>query len=480
MTLFFIIVEAPLDDLIRLSRHFTNRRMVYTSLIARQRAFFQSGRTRPIEFRREQLQKLYQAVMAAENDLLSALYTDLRKSAAESYTTEIGLVLSEIRHASKRLSVWMKPQRRRMPWLAWPSTARIAPEPFGVALILGPWNYPVQLLFTPLVGAIAAGNCVVMKTSELARCTATAIGKLIADIFPADYVTVVEGDRETAEALSSEKFDVMFFTGSSNTGRAVMAAAARHLTPVTLELGGKSPVIVCADAPLDVTARRIAWGKFLNAGQTCLAPDFVLADRRIHQPLVEAMNRAIGDFYGEDPQRSPDYGRIVNRQHFERLIGYAGASQHDADDLYIAPTILTDASATDPLMQEEIFGPILPVLAFENLDEALAQLRDRPTPLALYLFTKDRATQERVIAGARSGGVCINDTITHAIGWSLPFGGLGESGMGAYHGKASFDCFTHRRPVVNRSLAFDPKLRYPPARHSLATVKRACRFLLGD
>ncbi len=450
-----------------------------TSLIARQRAFFQSGQTRSIEFRREQLQKLEQSIIDAESDLSQALFADLRKSPYESYVTEIGLVLSEIRHAIKHLPDWMKRRRRRIPWLAWPARAFIAPEPFGVALILCPWNYPVQLSLFPLIGAIAAGNCAVVKTSELAVHSSAAIRKLIADSFPPEYITVVEGDQQTAQSLLNEKFDIIFFTGSTTTGRAVMAAAARHLTPVILELGGKSPAIVCADAPIEITARRIAWGKFMNAGQTCVAPDFVLVDQRIKQPLIEAIRRSIDEFYGADPQRSPDYGRIINQRHFDRLLGFAPMVKHDRADLYIEPTILTDSNFNDPVMQEEIFGPLLPVLEFTNLDEALAQLRDRPSPLALYLFTKDRAAQQRIISSTRSGGVCINDTITHMVGRNLPFGGLGDSGMGVYHGKASFDCFTHPRSILNRSLAIDPKWRYPPPRTSLSMLRRAYRFLAG-
>jgi aldehyde dehydrogenase (NAD+) len=379
----------------------------------------------------------------------------------------------------------MKPQRRRTPLLVWPARGFIRPEPLGVALIMGPWNYPLQLLLSPLVGALAAGNCVVLKPSEFAPHTAAAIAELVRATFPDEYVAVVQGERAAAETLLRERFDCIFFTGSTVVGRAVMAAAARHLTPVTLELGGKCPCLVCADAPLEVTARRIAWGKFMNAGQTCVAPDFVLTDQRIREPLIQALKRAVREFYGDDPQKSEDYGRIVNRKHFDRLTGYLGAGQvvcggqQDARDLYLAPTLLTGVPADAPVMQEEIFGPILPVLEFATLDQALASLRDRPTPLALYLFTRDRATQQHVLASTRSGGVCLNDTVIHMIGKDLPFGGLGDSGLGAYHGQASFDCFTHRRSVLRRSLALDLKLLYPPSRISLATLKRAYRFLLG-
>ncbi len=459
--------------------------MDLAQLIRRQRAYFQTGATRPLDYRRAELQKLHDALVTHEPALLAALQADLRKSAYEAYTTELGLVLSEVRHALRCLPAWMRPQRRRTPLLAWPARGFVQPEPYGVALILGPWNYPLQLLLSPLVGALAAGNCVVLKPSEFAPHTAAAIAKLIGATFPQEYIAIVPGEREAAEALLRERFDCIFFTGSSNVGRAVMTAAAKHLTPVTLELGGKCPCLVCADAPPDITARRIAWGKFMNAGQTCVAPDFVLVERRLQPALVAALKRAIHQFYGENPQRSPDYGRIINRKHLDRLTGYlssgqiAHGGQHDAGDLYLAPTLLTGTPLDAPVMQEEIFGPLLPVLAFDNLDDALALLRDRPTPLALYLFTKDRATQEHVLRATRSGGVCLNDTVTHMIGKDLPFGGLGDSGLGAYHGQASFDCFTHRRSVLRRSLAFDPKLRYPPPRISLATLKRAYRFLLG-
>lgn len=454
-------------------------------LIQRQRAFFQSGATRPLEFRRAQLQKLRDALEAGEAALLGALHADLRKPAAEAYLGEVGFVLSEIRHTLRHLPTWMKPQPRRVPLLAWPGQGFIHPEPFGVALIIGPWNYPLQLLLLPLVGAVAAGNCAVLKPSELAPHTAAAVAKLLREVFAEDYIAVCEGEREVAEALLRERFDKIFFTGSTKIGRSVMAAAAQHLTPVTLELGGKCPCIVCADAPLEVTARRIAWGKFMNAGQTCVAPDFVLVDRRIREELVRSLQQAIREFYGENPQQSPDYGRIINRRHFDRLTSLLGAGcvahggQHDAQDLYLAPTLLTDVPPESSVMQEEIFGPILPVLVFDQLADALALLRDRPTPLALYLFTQDRAAQERVLAEARSGGVCFNDTVVHILGKQLPFGGLGESGLGTYHGKASFDCFTHYRPAVRRSFRFDAKLRYPPPKVSLETLKRVGRFLLG-
>jgi len=474
-----------LDEVIGEGGAFSKSIMHLAASIQRQRALFQTGATRPLAFRRARLRELENAVGSHEQALLEALYADLRKPPHEAFGSEIGLVHAELRHALRHLPSWMARRRRPVPWLAWPGRGFVEPEPYGVALILGPWNYPVQLLLAPLIGALAAGNCVVLKPSEFAPRTAAALARLIEAIYPEDYVTVVQGERETAEALLCERFAAIFFTGSTAVGRSVMAAAARHLTPVTLELGGKSPCIVCADAPLDTTARRIAWGKFLNAGQTCVAPDFVLVDRRVRDGLLEALQRAVRAFYGLDPRKSPDYARIVNRRHIDRLAGYLQSGKPieggrwDAQDLYFAPTILTDVTPDAPVMQDEVFGPILPVLEFDRLENALEMLRERPTPLALYVFTPDRSTQERVLKGTRSGGVCINDTLTHIVGSGLPFGGLGESGLGAYHGRASFDCFSHSRSVLRRSLAIDPALRYPPPRISLAAFKRGSRFLFG-
>lgn len=460
--------------------------MDFAATIQRQRVFFQSGATRSLEFRCAQLGKLHDALVTHEAALLSALHADLRKSPHEAYASELGLVLGELRHALRHLPAWMKPRRRGTPLFAWPACGFIRPEPYGVALIIGPWNYPLQLLLSPLVGAMAAGNCAVLKPSEFAPHTAAVMARLMGATFPQDYIAVVQGDQGVGEALLREKFDTIFFTGSTSVGRAVMAAAARHLTPMTLELGGKCPCIVCADVPLEVTARRIAWGKFMNAGQTCVAPDFVLVERGVRDDFLQTLKQVVREFYGEAPQQSPDYGRIINRKHFDRLTGYLNCGQivyggqQDAGDLYLAPTILTDVSADTPVMQEEIFGPILPMLEFERLEDALALLRNRPTPLALYLFTKNRAIQECVLAGCRSGGVCLNDTVTHMVGKDLPFGGLGESGLGAYHGQASFDCFTHYQSVLRRSFMFDSKLRYPPPRVTLATLKHALRFMLGS
>lgn len=456
--------------------------MDYGSLIARQRAFFQTGATAAADFRRRQLEALQDALIRREADLLAALHADLRKNPHEAYAAEIGHVLGEIRHARKNLRSWMKPEHRRAPFFAWPSRAALHREPYGVALIIGPWNYPLQLLLAPLVGAIAGGNTAVLKPSEFAPHTAAVVAAMIAETFDEEFIAVVEGGQDCAEALLREKFDTLFFTGSTRIGRVVMSAAARHLTPVTLELGGKCPCIVAADAPIEMTARRIVWGKFMNAGQTCVAPDHLWVDRRIAPALLDALRKAIRDFYGDDPQRSPDYGRIIHRRHFDRLhamlndgrIAHGGRA--DPDDLYFEPAILTNVAEDSAVMGEEIFGPILPVLEYDEIDEVLTTLRGQPLPLALYLFTADRTLQDRVLAETRSGGVCINDTISHIIGRDLPFGGVGESGMGSYHGRASFECFTHQRAVLRRSLRIDPAFRYPPPRASLAALKRLMRF----
>jgi len=459
--------------------------MNFAAVSQRQRAFFQTGATRPLEFRRAQLERLAGGLERHEAALLSALQADLGKSPGQGYASELGLVQMEIRHALRHLRRCAAPRRHRTPWFVAPARGWVQSEPFGVALILGPWNYPVQLLINPLVSAIAAGNCVVLKPSELAPRTAKAVTELIRDCFDEQFVTLVNGGADVAEALLSERFDKIFFTGSTRVGRLVMAAAAKHLTPVTLELGGKCPAIVCADAQVELAARRIAWGKFMNAGQTCVAPDFVLIAREARDPFVAAMKKALREFYGDDPAGCEDYGRIVNQAHFERLVNYlrdgkaVHGGQHDVKNLFIAPTILADVSADAAVMQEEIFGPILPVLEFDKLDDALAFLRDRPTPLALYLFTRGRATEARVLAETRSGGACVNDVVSHMIGAGLPFGGLGESGMGSYHGHAGFEAFSHRRAMLRRATWPDLPFRYPPQRLSLARLKRAMRFLLS-
>ena len=458
--------------------------MQSTDIVRRTRDYFATGVTRPLAFRREQLQKLAAALQQHESAILGALQVDLGKSPYQSLSSELGLVHAEINHALRHLSRWIAPSKRSTPWLVAPARGWVQPEPFGVVLILGPWNYPVQLLLSPLVSAIAAGNAVILKPSELAPRTAEALTAMIGATYSSEYITTVKGGPEVAEALLQEKFDKIFFTGSTRVGRVVMSAAARHLTPLTLELGGKCPAIICADAKVELVARRIVWGKFLGAGQTCVAPDHVRVHRSIREPFLYALKKALLEFYGPEPKLSADYGRIVNAKHFARLVSYLGEGKifhggdHDAEQLYLAPTILTDVQPDALVMREEIFGPVLPVLEFDDLDETVKQLQAGPTPLALYLFTEDRAAEEKVLAAVRSGGVCVNDVIAQMVGMGLPFGGLGESGFGAYHGRAGFDAFSHQRSVLRRGTWLDLPFRYPPARLSVTTLKRALKFLL--
>jgi aldehyde dehydrogenase (NAD+) len=452
--------------------------------VRRARDFFATGAPRPLAFRREQLQKLSAALEQHEPSLLAALQADLGRSPYQSLSSELGLVCGEINHALRHLSGWAAPSKRRTPWFVAPASGWVQPEPFGVALIVGTWNYPVLLLLSPLVSAIAAGNAVILKPSELAPRTAEALTNMFAETFAPEYITAVNGGLEVAEALLQEKFNKIFFTGSARVGRVVMTAAARHLTPLTLELGGKCPAIVCADAKVELAARRIVWGKFLGTGQTCVAPDYVLVHRRVREPFLQALKKALREFYGADPRRSNDYGRIVNRKHFDRLLNYLGdgkifyGGENDERELYLAPTILTDVRPDAPVLQEEIFGPVLPVLEFDDLAEMVAQLQAAPTPLALYLFTQDRAAAEKIIRAVRSGGVCVNDVISQMIGTGLPFGGLGESGFGSYHGRAGFDAFSHQRSVLRRGTWLDLPFRYPPARLAIPILKRALKFLL--
>lgn len=461
----------------------SNRMSSYSEVVRQQREFFLSGATRPLEFRRQQLLKLLAALDEHEASLLNALRADLHRPVHEGWFGEIGLVQAELRHALRHLPRWMRPQRRPIPWWLYPGRARVQPEPLGVVLILGPWNYPVQLLLVPLVSALAAGNCAVLKPSEHAPQTANAITGLIRATFPESYVAVAPGDHTVAEALLQERFDKIFFTGSTAVGRKVMAAAARHLTPVTLELGGKCPCIVCGDAPLAVTARRIAWGKFLNAGQTCVAPDHVWVERPLWAALAEALRQAVLDFYGPDPRLSPHYGRIIHAQHLSRLISLLShgrilwGGQADPETLYLAPTAITDVAPDSPVMQEEIFGPILPLLPFDHLDTLLRDLSRQPAPLTVYLFTRQPTVRARVLQRLRSGNVCMNDTVVHLLAPHLPFGGLGESGMGSYHGRAGFETFSHLRAVMERPFFPDPRFRYPPPRLSFPTLRRLGHWL---
>ena len=438
------------------------------SIVRRQREYFYSGRTLPVPDRIQALERLERAILAYETDLYRALNTDLGKSQTESYLCEVGLTLSELRYVKKHVKAWSR-KKFVLPSLAQlPGRCSLRPEPYGAALILSPWNYPVLLTLEPLVGALAAGNCAVVKPSAYSPHVSAVLAELLRKAFPPEYVAVVEGGRRENQALLEQKFDYIFFTGSPAVGREVMARAAAHLTPVTLELGGKSPCIVARSADLKLAARRIVFGKFLNCGQTCVAPDYLLADRRVKDALLEELAREITRMYGAHPLNSPDYGKIVNEKHFTRLLGLLDreklvlGGETDPEGLRIAPAVLDGVSGEDPIMQEEIFGPILPVLTVDSVAEAISFVRERPRPLALYLFTRSRQTEERVFSSLSFGGGCVNDTVLHLASSRLPFGGVGNSGMGAYHGKQSFLTFSHQKGILKTPAWPEVPLRYPP------------------
>ncbi len=452
-------------------------------IIEKQRSFYRSGKTTDLHFRREALKRLEQSIVDSEEEMLAALAHDLGKPLFEGYSTDIAPIIGDIKYMLKNLAGLARSRKVHTPLALAGGSSRIMIQPLGVVLIIAPWNYPFQLLLRPLIGALAAGNCVVLKPSEHAPASSSVSRRLIEGAFPPEHVAVIEGGVEEGAALLEQKFDGIFFTGSTRMGRIVMERAARHLTPTILELGGKSPCLVEADTNLKLCTQRIAWGKFLNAGQTCVAPDYVLVNNRIKESLIGEIRQAINSFYGDHPQDSPDYARIVNDTHFQRLTGLMQAGQiicggqTDRESLYIAPTLLEGINWNDPIMGEEIFGPLLPILEYENLDQALDMINNQPKPLALYLFTHDQKIQERVVRETSSGGVSINDTVSHLLPHQLPFGGVGESGMGAYHGDESFYCFSHRRSVFKNSTLFDLKAKYPPYRISLKRLKTLMRFM---
>jgi aldehyde dehydrogenase (NAD+) len=406
-----------------------------------------------------------------EEALLEALRTDLGKPAIEAFLTEIAFVRAEVDVTLKHLRRWMRPERVGIPVKQQPGRARIHRDPLGVVLIIGPWNYPVQLLLAPLVGAIAAGNCAVLKPSEVSPTVSATLARIVPQYLDRDAVRVVEGAVAETTALLEQRWDHVFYTGNGTIGRVVMAAAAKHLTPVTLELGGKSPTYVDASANLAVAARRIAWGKFLNSGQTCIAPDYVLVDRSVEAAFVEHLRAAVHGFFGDDPGASPDFGRIVNGRHFARiraLVDGEGAGtpafggRHDEAARYIEPCALVGVDPSARIMQEEIFGPVLPILGVDGIDEAIRFINDRDKPLALYIFAERGAVIDRILTETSSGGVCVNATLYHLVPPTLPFGGVGESGQGAYHGRSTFETFSHRKSVLRKPTRLDPPIAYPP------------------
>jgi aldehyde dehydrogenase (NAD+) len=444
----------------------------------RLQAAFDTGRTRPLSWRRAQLKRLLGMLTEREDDLLAALKQDLGKSAAEGYGGEVGFLITEIKHTLKHLAKWARPEKVSTPIVNQPGKSYIIREPLGLVLVIAPWNYPLQLLVSPLHGAIAAGNCAVLKPSELAPATSRLCAELLPRYLDPDCFAVVEGAVPETTALLDQPWDHVFFTGSTRVGKVVMAAAARHLTPVTLELGGKSPCIVDRDVDIGVAARRIAWGKWFNAGQTCVAPDYVLVHEERETELLTGLQGALREFYGEDPKASPDFGRIVSEAHHQRLTGFltdgelVAGGQADAAQRYLAPTILRQVDPEAAVMQDEIFGPILPILTVKSVDEAIGFVRRRPKPLALYVYSSNRANTDRVLEQTSSGGACVNDCVAHLATPDLPFGGVGPSGMGAYHGKFSFETFSHRKSVLDKSTWIDVKLRYPPYAGKLKWFKR--------
>lgn len=435
-------------------------------ILQQQNHFFSSGKTIPAEFRLKQLESLKEAMIRHEADLAAALKEDLGKSRMESYMCEIGLTLSELTWMQKHLSSLMRSKRVSTPAAQFAAKSFRSPSPYGTVLIMSPWNYPVLLTLDPLIDAIAAGNTAVVKPSAYAPCTFDVMKTMIEECFPAHYVAVVDGGRAENQALLQQRFDMIFFTGGKTVGREVLRHAAEYLTPVTLELGGKSPCIVDSTAKIRLTAKRIVFGKYLNCGQTCVAPDYILCDKRIRDELITAILAEIEKQFGKEPLKNPNYGKIINEKHFERILGlingeklvYGG--QSEPESLRIAPTVLNNITWDDAVMGEEIFGPLLPILTFDTLDEALDTVESHPHPLALYFFSEDKAAQKKVLDTCRFGGGCINDTIIHLATSDMPFGGVGESGMGSYHGRVGFETFSHYRSIVNKKTWMDLPIRY--------------------
>lgn len=435
-------------------------------ILQQQNHFFSSGKTIPAEFRLKQLESLKEAMIRHEADLAAALKEDLGKSRMESYMCEIGLTLSELTWMQKHLRSLMRSKRVSTPAAQFAAKSFRSPSPYGTVLIMSPWNYPVLLTLDPLIDAIAAGNTAVIKPSAYAPCTFDVMKTMIEECFPAHYVAVVDGGRAENQALLQQRFDMIFFTGGKTVGREVLRHAAEYLTPVTLELGGKSPCIVDSTAKIRLAAKRIVFGKYLNCGQTCVAPDYILCDKRIRDELITAILAEIEKQFGKEPLKNPNYGKIINEKHFERILGlingeklvYGG--QSEPESLRIAPTVLNNITWDDAVMGEEIFGPLLPILTFDTLDEALDTVESHPHPLALYFFSEDKAAQKKVLDTCRFGGGCINDTIIHLATSDMPFGGVGESGMGSYHGRVGFETFSHYRSIVDKKTWMDLPIRY--------------------
>jgi aldehyde dehydrogenase (NAD+) len=449
------------------------------SKLQRLRTHYESGATRTYAFRKQQLKQLKTAVLKYERSLYDALNTDLKKSAEESWVTELGVVIAEINLALNNLRYWMQPQKTKTNLVNFPSASYLLREPLGVVLIISPWNYPLQLLFTPLVGAIAAGNCIVLKPSELAPATARVMDNIIKEIFSEDYVLYVEGDgaQVVPHMMNNFRFNHVFYTGSTAVGKTIYQMAAAQLVPVTLELGGKSPCVVESDANIQVAARRIAVTKFSNAGQMCIAPDYVLVQASKKNDLVQALKNAIQSFYTDDPSGCYNFGKIINEKQFHRLTAYlkqgtiVHGGRHNIDQLYIEPTIIENVPLDAPLMKEEIFGPILPVLTFNSMDEAKAIIQNNPDPLSFYIYAANAKKERDWLQAVSFGGGCVNNSSWHFTNHYLPFGGRGNSGTGRYHGFYSFEVFSHTKAIMKTPTWFDPAIKYPPFKGKLKIFK---------
>ncbi len=451
----------------------------YSEIIEKQQRFFNSNATKDIQFRKNQLKLFLRILQKNESRLDEAIYKDFKKSAFENYATELSLVYNELKHSIKKVAYWSEKKYVGTNLANIPGSSYIIPEPYGNTLIIGAWNYPYLLSLHPAISALAAGNTVIVKPSELAMNTSKLMAELINSHFATEYFHVIEGGVEETTALLKLKFDKIFYTGSSNVGKIIMKAAAEHLTPVVLELGGKSPAIVTQNADIKMTAKRLVWGKFLNGGQTCVAPDYVLAEKSIKGQLVDEIKKQIEKIHGNDPQKSEAFVRIINPRHFQRLTALLDPAKilfggkTDAADLYISPTLMHEIDWNDAVMKEEIFGPILPILTWENLDEAIAQIKSQPKPLALYLFTTSKKTRDKVFSEVSFGGGALNDTIMHLANPNLPFGGVGNSGTGSYHGEYGFAAFSHQKSIIEKPNWFEPFVKYAPySKFKLSILKR--------
>nr|WP_103626640.1 aldehyde dehydrogenase [Bacillus thuringiensis] len=452
--------------------------MNISSIVNKQKEYFHNGHTRSVEVRKNNLKKLYKGIQRFEQEIFQALKLDLNKSGHESFTTEVGYVLKEISFQLKHISSWSKPKRVRTALTHFGSKGKVVPEPYGVTLIIAPWNYPFQLAIAPLVGALAAGNTIVLKPSELTPNVSKVLTRMLEELFQEELVAIVEGGVEESTALLKEPFDYIFFTGSVGVGKVVMEAAAKQLTPLTLELGGKSPCIVHKDAKIDVTARRIVWGKFLNAGQTCVAPDYMYVHASVKEQLIEALRHEIAEQYGKEPLHNDNYVRIVSERHFERLCRFLQDGQvviggnYKKDTLHIEPTVVTNITWQDAVMEDEIFGPILPIIEYDNIEDVIDTIQQHPKPLALYVFSEDKGVQKNVTSNISYGGGCINDVVYHLATPYLPFGGVGSSGLGSYHGEESFRTFSHYKSILAQSTAFDMKIRYSSTKSALKFIRK--------